>query len=81
MTLFSKILTSLIPVLFSSLTSAAEPISANGSPLYDFSAAHREAQQLPRLHSLLISHGNELVFEGQTVQGDYEWHKISKIEN
>lgn len=29
----------------------------------NYAAAHEAAGQLPRLHSLLISHGNELVFE------------------
>jgi len=31
--------------------------------MLDFSAAHTAASQLPRLHSLLISHSGELVFE------------------
>lgn len=38
--------------------SAAESISAR-----DYAAAHQAAQQLPRLHSLLVSQGDELVFE------------------
>ena len=58
--------TSFISFIFGLLPltlNAAEPISANVSPLYDFSGAHREAEQLPRLQSLLISHRSELVFE------------------
>ena len=50
----------------------AEPISANILPLYDFSAAHREAKSLPRLHSLLISHHGELVFE-EYYNGTNRW--------
>lgn len=38
--------------------SAAEPTSFR-----NYTPAHRAAQQLPRLHSLLISQGDELVFE------------------
>lgn len=38
--------------------SAAESVSAR-----DYAAAHQAAQQLPRLHSLLVSQGDELVFE------------------
>lgn len=37
---------------------AAEPASVR-----DYAPAHQAAQQLPRLHSLLISQGEELVFE------------------
>lgn len=53
-------------LLLALLTLAALPLYAadsDSTPLYDFSAAHGEAQQLPRLHSLLISHRGELVFE------------------
>ena len=44
------LLTSLVPLP----VLAAEP---------DFSLAHQKALELPRLHSLLISHRGELVFE------------------
>ena len=42
---------------------AADAIRASGSPLYDFSEAHSEASRMSRLHSLLISHAGEMVFE------------------
>jgi CubicO group peptidase (beta-lactamase class C family) len=38
--------------------------ASSSAPFHiDYSAAHTAAQQLPRLHSLLISHRGELVFE------------------
>lgn len=40
--------------------SMAQPLSAQA---LDFSAAHEQAQRLPRLQSLLVSHRDELVFE------------------
>jgi len=42
---------------------AGDGIRAGGSPLYDFSDARNAALRLPRLHSLLISHRGELLFE------------------
>jgi CubicO group peptidase (beta-lactamase class C family) len=42
---------------------AAEPAAASALSFIDFSAAHRKAQSLPRLHSLLVSQHGELIFE------------------
>lgn len=53
-----RILYSLLLLLFSTLTFAEED-----GTLPKYSSIHRAAQQLPKLHSLLISHHGELVFE------------------
>ena len=42
---------------------AAEEAVGNQAEIYSFTRAHQAAQRLPRLHSLLINHGGELVFE------------------
>ena len=52
----------LAAVLLPAFLHAADPVT-NTLSQYDFPDAHKEAQRLPRLHSLLISHHGELVFE------------------
>ena len=59
----SAALLSLLLTLWPLSLQAADAIYASGSPQNDYSAAHKSAQRLSRLHSLLISHQGELVFE------------------
>ena len=46
-----------------SASRAVDSVSTTPPSRIDYAAAHRAALQLPRLHSLLISHRGELVFE------------------
>lgn len=54
-----RFLLALVLTLHSLLALGAEEPTWSGN----YAAAHDAANQLPRLHSLLISHGDELVFE------------------
>lgn len=54
-----RFLIALILSTISALSIASEEVAAASK----YSAAHAAAKQLPRLHSLLISQGDELVFE------------------
>ncbi|MDP6536619.1 MAG: serine hydrolase [Gammaproteobacteria bacterium] len=62
MKLLPASLMALAAVLLPAFLHAADPVT-NTLSQYDFPDAHKEAQRLPRLHSLLISHHGELVFE------------------
>jgi CubicO group peptidase (beta-lactamase class C family) len=57
-----KIGTLFVVCVLGTLTAASDPASA-GNDLPDLNGLAQEAQQLPRLHSLLISQDGELVFE------------------
>ncbi len=48
---------------FFSLFLASSSLMAQQSPEFDFEAANNIAKDMPRLHSLLISHHGELIFE------------------